>query len=112
LLSAPEEARQLMAWKTTTIAPVVNGWQMNTNTMGVYGNYYLKRAIIAQIGLGANLPEDAIYPFNLADATGRPLDGANKYTLHFEKGETPPATAFWSVTLTTFKLPILSIASR
>ena len=63
---------------------------MNTDTMGVYGNYYLKRAIVAQLGLGANLPEDAIYPLNLGDETGRPLDGANKYMMHFEKGLTPP----------------------
>ena len=40
---------------------------MNTDTMGVYGNYYLKRAMVAQLGLGANLPEDAIYPLNLSD---------------------------------------------
>jgi hypothetical protein len=99
LASAPEEARQLMAWKVPTLARVTNGWSMNTDTMGVYGNYYLKRAIVAQLGLGANLPEDAIYPTNLGDETGRPLDGANKYSLHFEKGETPPANAFWSVTL-------------
>jgi hypothetical protein len=59
----------------------------------------LKRAIITQWGLGANLPEDAIYPSNLGDETGKPLDGANKYTLHFNKGEMPPAEAFWSVTL-------------
>jgi hypothetical protein len=99
LAKAPEEGQQLMAWKLPTVARVANGWSMNTDTMGVYGNYYLKRAIIAQAGLGANLPEDAIYPINLADQTGKPLDGANKYTLHFEKSDLPPANAFWSVTL-------------
>jgi hypothetical protein len=99
LESAPGEAQQLMASTIPTIARVANGWSMNTNTMGVYGNWYLKRAIVAQVGLGANLPEDAIYPLNLADETGRPLDGANKYTLHFDKGAMPPAGAFWSVTL-------------
>jgi len=36
---------------------------------------------------------------SLVDEIGRPLDGANKYTLHFDKGQTPPANAFWSVTL-------------
>ena len=56
-----------MAWKVPSLARVVNGWSMNTDTMGVYGNYYLKRAIVTQFGLGANLPEDAIYPINLAD---------------------------------------------
>ena len=99
LVSAREDAQKLMEWKLPTLARVVNGWSMNTDTMGVYGNYYLKRAIIAQVGLGANLPEDAIYPLNLVDESGKPLDGANKYTLHFEKGEMPPANAFWSVTL-------------
>jgi hypothetical protein len=99
LESTPEDAQQLMAWKLPTIARVANGWSMNTDTMGVYGNYYLKRAMVAQVGLGANLPEDAIYPVNLADDTGKPLDGANNYTLHFDKGDTPPANAFWSVTL-------------
>jgi hypothetical protein len=99
LESAPSEAQQLMAWKVPTVARVANHWSMNTDTMGVYGNYYLKRAIVAQLGLGANLPEDAIYPLNLGDETGRPLDGANKYTLHFEKGDVPPVNAFWSVTL-------------
>jgi hypothetical protein len=99
LESAPGDALQLMKWKVPTLARVANGWSMNTDTMGVYGNYYLKRAIVTQFGLGANLPEDAIYPLNLADESGKPLDGANKYTLHFEKGDTPPANAFWSVTL-------------
>ncbi|WP_338828858.1 DUF1254 domain-containing protein [Bradyrhizobium sp. 27S5] len=99
LETAPQDGQKLMAWKVPTLARVVNGWSMNTDTMGVYGNYYLKRAIVAQVGLGANLPEDAIYPLNLADSTGKPLDGANKYTITFEKGATPPVNAFWSITL-------------
>jgi hypothetical protein len=99
LASAPKDAQAIMAWKVATIARVVNGWSMNTDTMGVYGNYYLKRAMVSQIGLGANLPEDAIYPLNLADNTGKPLNGASKYTIHFAKGATPPAYAFWSITL-------------
>jgi hypothetical protein len=99
LEDAPAAAQQLMAWNAPTIARVVNYWSMNTDTMGVYGNYYLKRAIVAQLGLGANLPEDAIYPLNLADETGKPLDGASKYTIHFDKGATPPVNAFWSLTL-------------
>jgi hypothetical protein len=99
LAIAPEDAQQLMAWKIPSLARVVNGWSMNTDTMGVYGNYYLKRAMITQVGLGANLPEDAIYPLNLADATGQPLDGVNAYILHFEKNATPPVNAFWSITL-------------
>ncbi|WP_327212292.1 DUF1254 domain-containing protein [Rhizobium beringeri] len=99
LESAPQVAQRLMEWKLATLARVDNGWSMNTDTMGVYGNYYLKRAIVAQQGLGANLPEDAIYPLNLADESGQPLDGANKYTIAFEKNAMPPVNAFWSITL-------------
>ena len=85
--------------KIPTVGRVTNGWSMNTDTMGVYGNYYLKRAIIAMLGLGANQPEDAVYPMNLADADGRPLVGERKYVLHFNKEELPPVDAFWSVTM-------------
>jgi hypothetical protein len=99
LESAPEAGQKLMEWKVATLARVANYWSMNTDTMGVYGNYYLKRAIVAQVGLGANVPEDAIYPLNLGDETGKPLEGASKYTLHFDAGATPPVSAFWSVTL-------------
>ena len=99
LASAPADAQALMRWKIPTLARVANYWSMNTDTMGVYGNYYLKRAIVAQLGLGANLPGDAIYPLNLGDSDGKPLDGANAYTLHFDKDQIPPAQAFWSITL-------------
>ncbi|WP_338441831.1 DUF1254 domain-containing protein [Synechococcus elongatus IITB4] len=97
--TVPQDAQKLMTQKIPTLATVTNGWSMNTTTMGVYGNYYLKRAIIAQVGLGANLPEDAIYPLNIADSTGKPLDGVNTYKLRFTKENLPPVGAFWSVTL-------------
>lgn len=99
LLAAPTEALEVMRWKAPTLARVANGWAMNTDTTGVYGNYYLKRAMIAQGGLGANLPEDAIYPSNLFDDSGKPLEGTHSYTLHFSKETTPPVSGFWSVTL-------------
>jgi len=96
---APRTAQELMGWKTPRLAAVENYWSMNTDTMGVYGNYYLKRAIVTQVGLGANQPEDAVYPLNVGDKDGKPLDGTNNYTIHFEKDEIPPVNAFWSVTL-------------
>ncbi len=94
----PDALKQMKA-RALTMARVTNGWQMNTDTMGVYGNYYLKRAIVAQFGLGANQTEDSIFPQNLADSDGNPLNGGHNYELHFNKDEIPPAGAFWSVTL-------------
>jgi hypothetical protein len=55
--------------------------------------------MVAYVGLGANLPEDAVYPLNLGDVTGKPLHGSTNYTLRFAKGQFPPAEVFWSVTL-------------
>jgi hypothetical protein len=97
--TVPQDGQKLMDWKLQTLARVVNGWSMNTDTMGAYGNYYLKRAIVTRLGLGANLPEDAIYPLNLADEAGKPLEGSNEYTIHFDKGAAPPVNAFWSLTM-------------
>ncbi|WP_414645113.1 DUF1254 domain-containing protein [Bradyrhizobium sp.] len=90
---------KLMYEKAPTLARITNGWQMNTDTMGVYGDFYLKRAIVALLGLGANQPEDAIYPLNVADAAGKPVMAENKYVLHFNKDELPPVSAFWSLTM-------------
>ena len=99
LVKGAADGMKLMHEKAPTIARRVNGWQMNTDTMGVYGNYYLKRAIVAMGGLGAVQPEDAIYPFNVSDADGKPVMGENRYVLHFGKDELPPVGAFWSLTM-------------
>lgn len=76
----------------------INGWMFTTKT-GVYGTDYLNRALITAIGLGANRPQDAIYPTSEADAEGKPYDGANKYVMHFDKGQMPPVDGFWSLTM-------------
>ena len=44
-------------------------------------------------------PEDAVYPVAEIDGDGKPLNGANKYSLHFTKVEIPPVDAFWSLTM-------------
>lgn len=77
----------------------VNGWFYALQNVGTYGTSYKNRAMGAYIGLGVNLPEDAIYPASFVDGDGKPYDGSNRYTLHFTKEELPPADAFWSVTL-------------
>ena len=75
-----------------------NGWQKATD-LGSYGTDYLLRASAAFVGLGVNLPEDAIYPMAYVDSNGDTLNGNNKYVLHFPKDQTPPVNAFWSLTM-------------
>jgi hypothetical protein len=77
----------------------VNGWFYALQTVGTYGTSYKTRAMGTFIGLGVNLPEDAIYPASFVDGDGKPYSGANRYVLHFGKDELPPAEAFWSLTL-------------
>ena len=79
----------------------VNGWGYTTKT-GIYGTNYLQRALVTAIGLGANRPEDAVYPTSLKAKEGlfgRAYHGSNKYVLTFPKGQLPPARGFWSVTM-------------
>lgn len=75
-----------------------NGWTFTTRT-GTYGTEYLRRALITAIGLGANRPQDAVYPTSEADPQGQPYSGAQRYVMRFEKGALPPAEAFWSLTM-------------
>ena len=75
-----------------------NGWGFTTKT-GIYGTDYLMRALVTAIGLGANRPQDAVYPTSQKDADSRKYSGANKYVMRFPKGQLPPALGFWSVTM-------------
>lgn len=93
------DGRALLNSREAGINPRVNGWAYGTETVGVYGNHYLKRAITARRGLGANPPEDAVYLNAYADAAGQALKADKRYVIHFDADKLPPAGAFWSVTL-------------
>ena len=75
-----------------------NGWGYTTKT-GIYGTDYLMRALLTAFGLGANRPQDAIYPVSQKEAEGRKYSGANKYVMRFAEGQLPPAHGFWSLTM-------------
>ncbi|NMJ44481.1 DUF1254 domain-containing protein [Roseomonas sp. JC162] len=77
---------------------IENGWIV-TLKAGVYGTDYVQRAFITAIGLGANEPQDAVYPFTQRDEKGEKLDGANRYVMRLPPGEAPPARGFWSLTM-------------
>ena len=75
-----------------------NGWLFTTKT-GLYGTNYLQRALITAIGLGANRPEDAVYPTSEGPDIFGAYNGSKKYVMHFPKGQLPPAQGFWSLTM-------------
>jgi len=75
-----------------------NGWFFSTKT-GLYGTNYLQRALITAIGLGANRPQDAVYPTSEGPDLVKKYSGAKKYVMRFEKGKSPPANGFWSLTM-------------
>jgi hypothetical protein len=85
--------------KKAPLAPPVNGWEVPPAKVGAAGTDYGLRAVVAMIGLGANIAADAIYPNAFSDEAGNKLDGANRYVLHFDKGQTPPTNSFWSLTM-------------
>ncbi|CUT11329.1 putative exported protein [Bradyrhizobium sp.] len=90
--------RIMLQFKVNKDVKDENGWAFTTKT-GIYGTDYLMRALVTAIGLGANRPQDAVYPTSQKDADDRKYNGAHKYVMHFAKGQLPPALGFWSVTM-------------
>ncbi|WP_199245621.1 DUF1254 domain-containing protein [Leifsonia sp. AG29] len=90
-------ARIKAAWAAAGV--LQNGWYTNLTAIGTYGTDYLHRAGVAYGALGANAPDDAIYPTAFTDSDGQPLTANHRYLVRFEPGQTPPARAFWSLTM-------------
>ena len=89
---------KIIEYAKKSIVPV-NGWILLTHDVGVYGTAYVQRALVTAIGLGANRPQDAIYPTSEKDADGNAYDGNENYVVHFEKEQFPPVNGFWSLTM-------------
>ena len=103
MAKAPKPAQeQIMAWLQEGIAAgdfkLENGWAFSTK-VGTYGTHYIQRALVTAIGLGANRPQDAIYPTSTGPDLVKKYDGSKKYEMRFEKGQTPPVDGFWSLTM-------------
>ncbi len=98
LKDLPQKALDKIGANQKSLGIEVEGWQM-TKGLGQYGTDYMKRAVVAAFGWPANLSDDAVYPYTTVDAQGQTLTGANKYTITFPKGKTPPVNGFWSFTM-------------
>jgi hypothetical protein len=62
-------------------------------------NNYLYRMGAAVLGIYGNSKQEALYPAYYLDATKQKLDGANRYSMRFARGQLPPVNAFWSLTM-------------
>jgi hypothetical protein len=98
LKDLPHAALEKIGANQKSLGTEANGWLM-TKGLGQYGTDYMKRAVVAAFGWPANLQDDAVYPYTTVDGKGETLTGANKYTLTFAKGQTPPVNGFWSITM-------------
>ena len=78
--------------------PVKNNWTTQNNG-AQFGVDYLTRASCAKANIFVNKPNETKYYYQDRDASGARLDGNNKYTISFAKGELPPVKGFWSLTL-------------
>jgi hypothetical protein len=81
---------------------IINGWLFPPPTLGRQGavdDDFRGRAVCSIGGIICNDAAEAVYVVAFTDFDGQPLDGANRYTLRFEKGALPPANEFWSLTM-------------
>lgn len=94
--------KKIVAWlKESLIAggsKLENGW-LYFKTVGSYGTDYRQRATVAYYGLGANIPQDAVYPMSEGPDALKKYSGEHKYVIHIPQGQMPPVKAFWSLTM-------------
>lgn len=98
LTNAMTVGDKIVTYSATHLSVLHNGWQFPVVPL-TFGDNYVNRAAVTKMGLGANAEVEAVYPLAHVDANGDKLTGKNKYTIHFDKDEIPPAKAFWSISM-------------
>lgn len=94
---AIEDGHRILA-DSPLAAPPHAGWSTPaTETYGLYGHDYLRRAMVEFHGFLGNHAEETIYLSALTDAEGEPLHGNHRYEVVFPAGQLPPTNAFWAL---------------
>ncbi|MDM0047441.1 DUF1254 domain-containing protein [Variovorax sp. J22R115] len=78
--------------------PLANHWTTVDNS-AQFGTDYFTRTAIAKSNILVNAPAETKYVYQDLDASGARLNGHNKYTITFAKGQLPPVRGFWSLTM-------------
>jgi hypothetical protein len=94
-----EKARKAMAEAKAHIK--VEDWEIWTPRTRTVEHVkdHLQRALSTGQQMGVDLPEDYRGYMTGYDSERRPLDGNNKYVMHFDKEGIPATNAFWSLAL-------------
>ena len=77
--------------------PLPAGWTTVVNG-AAFGTDYLTRTAVARSNVFVNRHHETKYYYLDVDATGRRLEGRNRYAITFPPGRLPPASGFWSLT--------------
>ena len=89
IAAAPKPAQEKISSLAEAVvagnAKLEHGWLFFPKT-GIYGTNYRNRALITWYGLGANRPEDAVYPTSEGPELIKKYSGANKYVASLQQG--------------------------
>jgi hypothetical protein len=75
-----------------------HNWSTISNE-SAFGTDYFTRTAVAKSNILVNSPNETKYFYQDLDASGGRLNSANRYTVAFAKGATPPVNGFWSLSI-------------
>ena len=73
-------------------------WSTISNE-SAFGTDYFTRTAVAKSNILVNSPNETKYFYQDLDSNGVRLNSANRYTVTFAKGQTPPVHGFWSLSI-------------